>query len=205
MPAGKDEEEHHVAAEDGSAGHRHRFAKRIGGLIGILAALAGIIGLVITVMDRPEPLKAEDWASEANAACEREIGALTSATLNAQTALLTVQTNIQAGTLTDQQVKDAAWYFDSAAGALRKINGELRRIKRPGEIENEVDEVIDKGVELSNVMSRVAVNLSQVSLSEPARSLELLGAANTEIQKADPLLSQWQEGLQALDVTSCDT
>ncbi|MBL1085913.1 hypothetical protein JK359_28765 [Streptomyces actinomycinicus] len=188
-----------------SEGPRHGLAKRIGGLIAALAGIAGIIGLVVTLVDRPEPWTKADWVSEANAVCEREIGTLSSATLNSRSSLSAMQTSLRAGTLTDQQIKNAAWYFDAAAGALRSINGEIRSIERPESIKGDVDKVVDGGVGASNAMSRVAGDLSQVSLANPTQSLRVLNAADSEIKKVDPLLSQWQEGLVALGVTSCNT
>ncbi|MFD5143245.1 hypothetical protein [Streptomyces sp. NPDC058401] len=146
--------------EGGNGSGGGKFARRVAWWVGVLAGLAGIAALVVTLTDKDDFTVAE-WSREAGAACDVLEGEVTENHRVAQELLAKVEPD-GPGDKRDQVAADA---WTALAGSERKITGEMGRIQMPAKHQDDVRNLLDAMNDVSDEDYGIAADLRRLTFS----------------------------------------
>lgn len=166
-----DDSEEDIPDERRRRGKLSRHAKT---WLGVLAGVAGIVGTVIVLIDRPPPPKpftAADWTSEANLACDEswsdvleainKSNASTRTALNARAAIGTAD---ELPTEQFRQVfRTAADDLDQLAGRERMLKAKFEKIEIPKGRGPETAKLITAMNDVSNLDGALASDFRKIA------------------------------------------
>lgn len=139
--------------EDRSSGGR-RVARHVAWWVGIIAGLAGIAGLVYSIISAPN-FTVKDWAKEANAVCDAHFGEVIENIRLANEAV--DKANTKTATASDYRVAASAWV--KLGASERRLSGELGKLKTPSSRGDTIRKLIEAMNDVSIEDFRLADDL----------------------------------------------
>ncbi|MEU9865726.1 hypothetical protein AB0D99_33130 [Streptomyces sp. NPDC047971] len=141
-------------SEEQGSGDRGRIRRHVGWWIGLIAGLAGIAGLVFTIVTRDQ-FTVDEWNQQANAACDTLYGDLLDKYATASTSLyLLDQRGYQS---TDYQAAARSWA--DLGSNNRKLTGEIGKIETPTSHQEDISRLLEELNATSDAEAALAVKL----------------------------------------------
>ncbi|MEV7372970.1 hypothetical protein AB0O51_19080 [Streptomyces sp. NPDC090301] len=158
--------------------------------VGILAGLAGIVALVLSITDRDD-FTVEEWSREASAACDTFEGEVAE-NYRVATELLAMVNPEGPGDKRDQEAGDA---WGRLAGSERKITGEMGKIQMPSSHQGAVRDLLEAMNDVSDEDYGLAADLRRLTFN--SKSFENFAKQRNEY------VAQVLDHLNTLKVTHC--
>jgi hypothetical protein len=179
-----------------------RYSVLVKSIAGTLTLTATVAGAYFAFRSQPHSPTTAGWISQANAACERDIGPLQMSSFDAglPTSDQTAGQNVSAGQLTARHVRDLI----ATEGTLSKINGDLAELPVPQDSrEPAVQAVLRTGTALVGSLDRFSGAMQAALDSSSAVSAAQI---TTEVKDADGALVRqlaWEKAIQVLGLRNC--
>ncbi len=177
-------------------------AKTIAGALTLVATAAAVAGAYFAFRSQPQSPTTAGWITQANAACDRDIGSLHMSIYEAALpeSDQTAGQNVSAG----QQKASRLRNLIAVEGSLSKLNGDLAALQMPQDSRApDVRAVLRSGNALVSSMDNFSGAMQTAVESSSAVSAVQIAA---EVKDADVVLVSavsWEKAIRVLDLTSC--
>ncbi|MFF5762135.1 hypothetical protein ACWD5B_31925 [Streptomyces tanashiensis] len=177
-------------SEDGNSSNTGKISKHVAWWVGVLAGIAGIAALVLTITGGDD-FTVEEWAREASAACDALEGEVTENNRVAVQLLAMVEPD-GPGDRRDQLAADA---WTKLAGSERKITGEMGKIQMPSSRQDTVQSLLEAMNDVSDEDYGLAADLRRLTFD--SQSFEKFAKQRNEY------VAEVLNHLKTLEVTHC--
>ncbi len=176
--------------------------KIVAGALTLVATAAGVAGAYFAFRSQPPSPTTAGWVTQANAACDRDIGSLHMSIFEAALpeSDQTAGQNVSAG----QQKASRLRNLIAVEGSLSKLNGDLAALQMPQDSRApEVRAVLRSGTALVDSMDNFSGAMQTAVESNSTVSAVQIAA---EVKDADMVLVSavtWEKAIRVLDLSSC--
>jgi len=179
-----------------------RWAK-VGGIIGsVITLTATIVGLYITLVDRPS-WTTDDWRQKANAVCERDTAKLTSLINFLRLDLAQWSANPSLPGQRNADLEKVSHSLDDINTTFRSMNAGFREIQRPGdEHKDDIESFLNLTGEIGGTFSQISSEMVsyQLNSTNVAAMTQVLTLLTETSQKKLP---DWSATARRLGLTQC--
>ena len=176
---------------------------KVGGAVGSVVTLAAtVVGVYITVIDRPT-WTADDWRQQANAVCERDTAKLTSLINFLRLDLAQWSANPSLPGQRNADLEKVSHSLDDINATFRSMNAGFREIKRPGdEKKSDIDSFLNLTSEIGGTFSQISSEMVsyQLNTTNVAAMTQITTLLADTSQKKLP---DWSVTAQRLGLTQC--
>lgn len=173
--------------------------------ITILAGLAGIIALIVTLIDRPGPFTIRDWTARANSACDRNVlnGPITASQIKRDTE--SVLHDFQSNMSAQSDIIKLASDLGAINSAENKRAADLADIPRPNSQEDQVQRAISAFNNASKQIHKAMAALELIDVNNATSTQKGMTQFSASFRASIPYYEEARRILQKLGVTHCYT
>jgi hypothetical protein len=176
---------------------------KVGGVVGtVITLVATIVGLYITVVDRPQ-WTTDDWRQQANAVCERDTAKLMSLINFLRLDLAQWSANPSLPGQRNADLEKISHSLDDINTTFRSMNAGFREIQRPnGEQSGDIDTFLKLTGEIGNTFSQISSEMVsyQLNSTNVAAMTQVLTLLTETSQKKLP---DWSVTARRLGLAQC--
>ncbi len=167
--------------------------------VAIVAGIATVVTLFITLQDRPKPFTFDDWVVRANSVCDQDAGAVSANVRSGNQDYQAIVQDLQYGQPAQADLAKLATDLGNAADGVRKAHGDLAAIPKPNSRQSDVRDALEELNRDQESMARAADDLQGVDASDPSS----IQSAMTQATNDEPNLSQVNQKLANMGVARC--
>ena len=172
-------------------------------IAGVVTFAATVAGTWIALADRPEPYTMTDWAQQANASCERNLGNVQLSLYNAALQVPQLAAAPTAPGVANPAMTSTVQAIGQVSASFRTMNGDLRAIAIPDDANRgDIDRLLTLTSDIANTLGSVATTFVdyQIGTAAPAALRESATALQTLVLDTIP---EWSKASKALGLDQC--